>query len=225
MTRLPKPPGEPTGRGPGDPGVPQRGFRGADPDVPAEPAPYPDFPLASSERVYDSPWCGLRRDMIDLGEGLEQEYHVFEISNASVVVPVRRDGSIVMIGQHRHPTGRTHWELPAGRIATGESPLHCAQRELLEETGHTSTHFVELPGFFPTNGISAHYAHAFAALDCAETAEPELEATERLVVRAFSPEDVDRLLAAGRIQDAFAALPLFYYRLLAPTLDSTTPAE
>lgn len=196
---------------PDDPRVPQRGAWADLADVPPDPEPFDDLPLVRSERVYDSPWCSLRRDVLELPGGAEQEYHVYEISNAACVVPVRADGRVVLIGQHRHPHGRTHWEIPAGRIADGERPRTCAERELLEETGYAAGRWVELPGFYPTNGISAHYAHAFVALDCSHVAAPATDLTEQLVVRVFTPDEIDRLVTAGRIQDGFAVIGLSHY--------------
>jgi len=204
------PPAAPPGR-PNDPLVPQHGAWAELDDVPSEPEPFDDLPLLRSERVYDSPWCALRRDVLELPGGTEQEYHVFEISNAACVVPVLPDGRIVLIGQHRHPHGRTHWEIPAGRIADGEAPQDCARRELAEETGYRAGRLIELPGFYPTNGISAHYAHAFCALDCERVGTTQLDLSEQLVVRVFEHDEVERLVTAGRIQDGFAVIGLLHY--------------
>ncbi len=196
--------------------VPQRGFRGREPGAPPDPDPFPDHTVLRSERIYDSPWCGLRRDILELEGQTEHEYHVFEIADAVVVVPVLEDGSILLIGQHRHPTGRTHWEAPAGRIADGETPEACALRELREETGYRAGRLVALPGFFPTNGISAHYAHVFVGLDCVREGDPQPDSTEQIVSRSFTRDEVEKLLAAGRIQDGFAAISLMYYLRLDP---------
>ena len=182
--------------------------------VPEDPPPFPPFRVERSERVYDSPWCGLRRDEVELPNGDLQEYHVFEVSDAVAVLPVLADGSIVLVGQYRYPHGRTHWEAPAGRIDEGEDPRAAAARELLEETGFRSGRFVPLPGFYPTNGISAHYAHVFAALDCERVAEPTPGSAEQLVVRVFRESEARALLAAGRLADGFTALALMYYLFL-----------
>ena len=98
-----------------------------------DPPPFDPFPVHATEQIYDSYWCGLRRDVIELAPRKLQEYHVFEVQNAVAVVPVRPDGSIVMLWQLRHPHGKTHWEIPAGRIEKGESEEDAAARELHQD--------------------------------------------------------------------------------------------
>lgn len=187
---------------------------GAGGEIPADPAPFPPFEVDSSERIYDSPWVGLRRDMLRLENGALQEHHVIEIGDAVCVLPIRTDGRVVMIGQYRHPLGKTHWEVPAGKLDPGESPEEGALRELREETGYRAGRLVRMPGFHPTNGISAHWCHLFAALDCEEVHELDLDPAERIVVATFSPEETEAMLRAGRFKDGFSALALMYGRLL-----------
>jgi ADP-ribose pyrophosphatase len=180
-------------------------------EVPAPPQPFAPFQRLFSERIYDSPWCGLRRDQVRLPNGAQQEYHVIEISDAVAVVPVLANGDVVLIGQYRYPHGKTHWEIPAGRMNPGESPRAAAERELREEAGLKATRLVELPGFYPTNGISAHYAHAFIAEACSIEAEPTPEASEQLFRRVFTRAQVEALLDAGSLADAFTALCVAYW--------------
>ncbi|MBL8858254.1 MAG: NUDIX hydrolase [Planctomycetes bacterium] len=181
------------------------------PRVPENPKPFAPFGVARSERIYHSPWCGLRRDIVRLADGAEREYHVFEIGDAVAVVPVLPDGRIVLIGQYRYPHGKTHWEIPAGRLHEGEDPAEAAQRELREETGYRARRLEPLPGFYPSNGITAHFAHAFVALDCEEVGALELDDTELLTVKTFTRAEIGLLLDSGRIEDAFAAISLMYW--------------
>ena len=192
-----------------------------DPTPPMQdPVPFPAFEVARSERIYDSPWCGLRRDMLRLAPDQLQEHHVFEISPAVAVVPVLEDGSLLMLWQYRHPIGHTHWEIPAGRIADGEEPELAAARELLEETGHRASELERVAGFYPSNGISSHFAHVFVARGCKPVAELELDPAERLEVHAFAAAEVRRRLVAGDFEDGFTAIALGYYFLRQePTAD------
>lgn len=177
----------------------------------AAPEPFRPFERLRSERIYDSRWCGLRKDWIRLPDGHEQDYHVFEVDDAVVVVPVFEGGDIALLWQYRYVHGKTHWEVPAGRIARGETPEVAALRELAEEAGCGARELVRLPGFYPLNGISPHYAHAFVALDCVQSGAPRPERSEQIAVRRFSEADVRTILETGAVADGFSALALLYY--------------
>jgi ADP-ribose pyrophosphatase len=175
-----------------------------------DPAPFAPFQRLSTHQIYDSPWCGLRRDWIRLPNGREQDYHVFEVTNAVAVVPVTKSGEVLMLWQYRYTHGRSHWEIPAGRIHARELPEKAAERELLEETGHRAGRWTRLPGFFPTNGISAHYAHLYLAQDCERVADLNLDHSEQLSVRPIPLAEARRRLHSGTFADGFTALALFY---------------
>ncbi|GIF75566.1 NUDIX domain-containing protein [Asanoa siamensis] len=85
------------------------------------------------------------------------------------VVPLRDDGSVLLVRQYRHPIGKVLWELPAGLVdVAGEPPADTAARELREEADlrcerldllvdlHTSPGFSdELIRLFLARGLSA----------------------------------------------------------------------
>lgn len=179
--------------------------------APENPEPFPPYEVIGSERIYASKWCGLRRDWLRLDDGSRQEYHIVEIPDAVAVVPVTTDGKLVLIGQYRYPHGKTHWEIPAGRVLNAEPPAEAALREVREETGYVPQRLEPLPGFYAANGISAHWAHVFVAHACIREGAPEPEPCERITVRVFERHEVEALLDSGRIEDAFTALALFYY--------------
>lgn len=64
---------------------------------------------------------------------------------AVAVAAVDDAGRVLLIRQYRHPVGAFMWEIPAGLLdVTGEDPLECAKRELLEEAGVTATQWSPL---------------------------------------------------------------------------------
>jgi ADP-ribose pyrophosphatase len=178
---------------------------------PENPPPFEPYEVLESSQIYSSRWCGLRRDVLKLDDGSRQEYHVVEIPDAVAVVPLTADERVVLIGQFRHPHGKTHWEIPAGRLVDGEPPEQGARREVREETGYDPGRLEPLPGFYAANGISSHWAHLFLARDCRLAGAATPEPSERIVVRVFSRSEVEALLDAGRIEDGFSALALLYW--------------
>ena len=179
--------------------------------IPDDPLPFAPFPVESTTRIYDSHWCGLRRDELRLDNGELQEYHVFEVAPAIVVVPVLPDGSIVLLWQYRHPHGESHWETPAGRIDDGETPASAAERELLEETGFRPGELKHVTRFYPTNGISPHHAHIFIATDCVRVREPTPSPSERISTHVLPESEVRARLLRGDFVDGFTSLALFYH--------------
>ncbi len=177
----------------------------------ADPPPFEPFPVRSTAVVYDSYWCALRRDVLELAPETLREYHVFEVPNAVVIVPVLADGSIVMLWQFRHPHGKTHWEIPAGRIDAGETEEEAALRELREETGYRPGSLERVASFYPTNGISAHMATIFIAYDCEQIEAPDPDPSERFIVQVHGKETIRDRLVRGQYEDGFTSLGLFYH--------------
>jgi ADP-ribose pyrophosphatase len=99
---------------------------------------------------------------------------------AVMIIPLLPDGQVVLERQFRYPLRRTAVEFPAGKIDAGESPLACAQRELLEETGYRAKRWSYLGGLhnaiaYSDEKIEMYLAeeltHERATLDAGETLE------------------------------------------------------
>ena len=82
---------------------------------------------------------------------------------AVVVLPLLPDGRIVLVRQHRYPTGEVLLELPAGKLDPGEPPVVCAVRELEEETGWRAAETTRSVGSTPLPAFTDEVLHAFVA--------------------------------------------------------------
>ena len=68
--------------------------------------------------------------------GVDDDHDVVRTPGASAVLPVTREGDVLLIRQFRPPIRRLLVEIPAGLLdVDGEDALTCAARELFEETG------------------------------------------------------------------------------------------
>ena len=124
---------------------------------------------------------------------------------AAVIAALLEDGHggwrVVLERQWRHPLGQAIIELPAGKLDPGEPPLHCARRELREETGYTAREWACAGLMHPTPAYSTEGIHLWFARGL--TAGPrQLDAGEHLhVFTATVPELLD-WCRQGRVTDS-----------------------
>ncbi|MBL7132617.1 MAG: NUDIX hydrolase [Phycisphaerae bacterium] len=148
---------------------------------------------------------------MDDGKVVRRDYLHYD--GAAVILPVRDDGSIVMIRNYRFAVDENLLELPAGMLSTGEPPEVCAARELTEETGYKAQKVEKLGQFYTGPGTSNQILHSFLATGLTEGAQ-NLEEYERITVESFSQAQIRRMIAGGEIHDAktISTLSLYWLR-------------
>src|SRR5262245_27703961 len=96
-----------------------------------------DGTVLGSRRVHDGRVFRLDLEHVRLPNGNDVTLEIVRHPGAAAVVPVDRDGHVVLVRQYRHATRSWLLEVPAGKLdRPGEPPIDCARRELEEETGY-----------------------------------------------------------------------------------------
>jgi ADP-ribose pyrophosphatase len=116
-------------------------------------------------------------------------------------MPVDHRGRILLVRQYRLPSQGYLWELPAGRVDTGESFLQAARRELKEETGYTAKSWKKIATFFPSPGFLAEKMIIFLATGLTVGEASPMD-DERIETRWFTPRDLGKWIESGKIIDA-----------------------
>lgn len=164
----------------------------------------------SSEAVFDGALLHVRRDRVRLPDGriATREYVVHP--GAVLMIPVRADGRLVVERQYRYPLQRVFLEFPAGKLDPGEDALTTAQRELLEETGHTAASWTRLGVIHPVISYSTEAIEMFIAEDL-DHVGAKLDAGEFLEIIDLGVDEMLSALDGGEITDAKTVAALLLY--------------
>jgi ADP-ribose pyrophosphatase len=159
-----------------------------------------EYETLKSEEVYRGRRIVVLRDRVRYPDGLERAYDVVRHPGAVTIVPVDREGNILLIEQYRYAVGETILELPAGTLESGEAPEVCAIRELREEVGVTADRMKKVGEFFLAPGYSTEYMFIYLATDLRE-APLEKDEGEFIQVVKISTDEVYQMLAEDKIRD------------------------
>jgi ADP-ribose pyrophosphatase len=160
--------------------------------------------LISSRTVYRGPVFWVTTDDVQEPGGVRASRDVIHHTGSVVVLAVdesRTTPRVLLERQYRHAANDFLWELPAGRIDSGEKALHAAKRELLEETGYTAKNWRRILNFYASPGFVAETMSVYLATGLkAGRAQPE--ADEVIHKRLVPLSTALRMVLNGTIRDA-----------------------
>ena len=171
--------------------------------------------VLASKIVFRGKVFGVRTERGIEPGGVRVTRDVVTHPGSVVVLPVFPNGDILLIRQYRHSIGKFLWELVAGRIDRGETPLAAARRELLEETGYTAQKFRRMLFAYPTPGFVSERMIIYVAEDLrAGKSKPEQD--ERITLRQFSRKEIERWMRSGTLRDAKTIAGILFYWKFGP---------
>ena len=168
-----------------------------------------------SRLAFEGAFLRLYLDRVRSADGHIGTREYLRHPGAVMIVPLLSDGRVVLERQFRYPLKRTVIEFPAGKIDPDESPLECAQRELLEETGYRAGRWSYLGGLHNAIAYSDEKIEMFlaedlvyesATLDAGETLEVFAEPWQRLLqwVRDGTVTDAKTMLGVMWLEKVLA---------------------
>ncbi len=154
-----------------------------------------------SEEVYRGHFLHARRDVVRLPDGAQATREYIVHPGAVMVIPLLDDGQVVLERQYRYPLHRAMIEFPAGKLDAGESVLHCAQRELLEETGYTAREWARAGVLHPVISYATEVIEIWFARGLS-LGQRQLDAEEFLDVLTATPAELLAACCDGTVTDA-----------------------
>jgi len=169
--------------------------------------------LISSEEKLRTPIFRITEDHAIDPDGFEIRRAIVQHGGSAVMLPFDEKKRILLVRQYRLPARRFLWELPAGRLDPGETPLKTARRELQEETGYRAKKWKKLVSFYPSPGFLAERMTIFSATDLTP-GEPHNMDDERITVRWFTARELEKMIADGGIADGKTIIGFLVWRRL-----------
>lgn len=168
--------------------------------------------LLSSKYLYQHKYLTVRSDHVRLPNKSEiEDFFVIENPDWVNVVAITEDGLLVMERQYRHGLDIIEYEICAGMIDKGETPIKAAQRELLEETGYSGGQWIEYGKSSPNPSSMSNINHSFLAKGVRLTSKQRLEQTENIEVLLMSIDEVKQLMLQDEITEGIMLAPLWRY--------------
>jgi ADP-ribose pyrophosphatase len=162
----------------------------------------------------------VKLDRLQYDDGASYRVDVVAHGPSFAILPVLKNGDVVLVRQYRHAAGRELWELPAGRSEPGEDPMEGAARELREETGYRAGRMRPIASLYSTPGFCDEVMHIFFADELSAGAQ-SLDEDERIEVRAFTLEAARQLVSDGVAADLKTAYALSWLESNRGELQST----
>jgi len=155
----------------------------------------------SSQRVYDGRLLQVYVDDVQLPDNTESTRDWIKHPGASAIVPVFKDGTIMLLKQYRYPPRKIFIEVPAGKLDEGESPVVTAKRELIEETGFECRSIENAGSFYPAIGYADEEIYVFVAWNLHQKLK-NVDDDEFVINHRVSFAGALEMIASGEITDA-----------------------
>ena len=176
--------------------------------------PVRPWEIVRTERLQDCKVFRVNRTLVrSPSSGEAHPFHTIDADPWVNVVPITRDGHVVMVRQYRHGSREVTLELPGGIIDPGEDPADAAARELIEETGYRAAGVHPLGSLNPNPALFGNRVHTFLAENVERVGEVMNGPLEETVVELVPADEVPDRVRRGEIDHALVVAALHWWSL------------
>lgn len=168
--------------------------------------------INSSKYLVNDRWLKLRSDSCTMPNGnIIEPFYVFEYPTWVNVFGITSDNNVLLVKQYRHGIQDISLELPSGCVENnGESPLEAAKRELLEETGYSSSEFIQTCIISANPSNHNNQTHCFLATNLTKVSEISLDEGEDIETVLIPFKDFIEMFEENNIYQALHVSSIYY---------------
>jgi ADP-ribose pyrophosphatase len=168
------------------------------------------YTVTSSKIAYRSLWMVVFEDQVKKSDGMIGMFNRVDVRNSSIIIPLFKDGSILMVENYRHGARTNLLELPGGLIDADEEPQVAAKRELLEETGYQCSTIKYINWTYTWPGRTTQKNFVFLAKGLKKIRKPNLEEFEYSKIRKLTRETIIQEIKSGNIKSSISISAILY---------------
>lgn len=169
-----------------------------------------EFKRIKRELAYQGSIMKIYKDYVEVN-GKSAVWDFFHHNGGAAVVPVTKDGKILMVRQYRNALDRFTLEIPAGAFdSEGESGASCVARELEEETGYKAGNVEWLMTSRSMVAFCNEKVEIFVATDLIPS-EQHLDEEESIELEEYTIDELKEKIFKGEIQDSKTVAGLLAY--------------
>lgn len=153
--------------------------------------------------AFTNRWWTYKRDEYELPSGKRGEYHYVHTNGSSMIIPIMKDGKVLMVNQYRYLAGRESLEFPCGSVNEGATYDETAWHELAEETGYSANRLFMVGEFNPYNGVTDEMCHVYLARELQHVGGTPDE-TEEFELVPLTAEEIEEKIRSGVVWDGMS---------------------
>jgi 8-oxo-dGTP pyrophosphatase MutT (NUDIX family) len=139
-----------------------------------------------------------------------EDYYIASKGDVAMALPITVHNEVVVIREYRHGAKDYVWQLPAGYVEQGETPLEAAKRELLQETGYEAPSWELLGSWYISSPRMPDKQFVFIARAAHKVQEPELEDTEEITMKLIGIEEAIGMVLNNEIGDPHSCTAILW---------------
>ncbi|GCD81980.1 ADP-ribose pyrophosphatase [Parageobacillus thermoglucosidasius] len=166
------------------------------------------------EKIFSGKVVQLYVEDVQLPNGKTSKREVIKHPGAVAIIPITKEGKLVLVRQYRKALERVLVEIPAGKLEKGEEPLATAHRELEEETGYRARSLCHIASFYTSPGFADELIHLYVAEGLTKIKNAaSLDEDEFVDILEVTLEEALEMFEKREIYDAKTAYALQYLQL------------
>lgn len=166
--------------------------------------------LLERKLEYQGSILKVYRDTVKVGDHITY-WDFIHHNGAAAVLPVTREGKILMVRQYRHALKRWTLEIPAGKLDSPEESMEaCAARELEEETGFRCDQLEYLMTVNTTVAFCDEKIGIYLARDL-QPSKQHLDPDEVIQVEEWELRELMNMIRSGKMTDGKTAAAIMTY--------------